>query len=120
MDEAHAVTEYIQKLLLLEEKGRKVTQADIGVIVPYKLQTKIIKRICDRLNLNEIVIGTPEAFQGQEKPIMIVTTVRSDGYLGFLNDPRVCLLLFVMFLLTLFFMILKLIFSFIFSESMSY
>lgn len=90
MNEAHAVIEYIKKLLLLEEKGRKVTEADIGVVVPYKLQSKIIKRICNGINLNEITIGTPEAFQGQEKPIMIATTVRSDGNLGFLNDPRVC------------------------------
>lgn len=90
MKEAYAVTEYIKKLLLLEEKGRKVTEADIGVIVPYKLQSKIIKKICNGLDLNEITIGTPEAFQGQEKSIIIVTTVRTDGFLGFLNDPRVC------------------------------
>lgn len=89
MEEVHAVIDYIKELLLLEEKGRKVTQADIGVVVPYKLQSKIIKRICNRLKFDEITIGTPEAFQGQEKPIMIVTTVRTGGLVGFLDDPRV-------------------------------
>lgn len=89
MKEVHAVIDYIKELLSLELKGRKVTQADIGVVVPYKLQSKIIKRICCRINLNDITIGTAEVFQGQEKPVMIVTTVRTDGQLGFLNDARV-------------------------------
>lgn len=101
MKEVHAVTEYIQKLLLLEEKGKKVTEDDIGVVVPYKLQCKIIRRVCNRMNLKDITIGTPEAFQGQEKPIMIVTTVRSGGNLGFLNDPRVCNLCYVLDSITL-------------------
>lgn len=92
MDEVQAVFEYIKRLLLLEEKGRKVIQTDIGVIVPYKLQSKIIKRICNNMKLDDITVGTPEAFQGQEKLIMIVTTVRTDGFVGFLNDPRVHLL----------------------------
>lgn len=89
MKEVHAVIDYIKELLSLELKGRKVTQADIGVVVPYKLQSKIIKRICCRINLNDITIGTAEVFQGQEKSVMIVTTVRTDGQLGFLNDARV-------------------------------
>lgn len=89
MKEVHAVIDYIKELLSLELKGRKVTQADIGVVVPYKLQSKIIKRICCRINLNDITIGTAEVFQGQEKSVMIVTTVRTDGQLGFLNDAGV-------------------------------
>lgn len=89
MNEARAVIDYIKELLLLHEKGRKVTQKDIGVVVPYKLQSKVIKRLCKAMNFNDINIGTPKAFQGQEKPIMLVTTVRTDGNLGFLSDPRV-------------------------------
>lgn len=107
MNEARAVTEYIQKLLLLEVKGRKVTEADIGVIVPYKLQSKVIKRILNGLNLNAITVGTPEAFQGQEKSIIIVTTVRTNGYLGFLNDPRVCLLCLQFFQFNIFLIDMK-------------
>lgn len=96
MNEVYAVMEYINKLLMLEEKGRKVTQMDIGVVVPYKLQSKIIRRLCDKKGYDGITIGTSETFQGQEKPIMIVSTVCSDGHLGFLNDPRVSLLCHVM------------------------
>lgn len=89
MEEAHAVVDYIKKLLLLDVKGRQVTQADIGVVVPYKLQCKILKRICRGIKLSDITIGTAEIFQGQERPIMIVSTVRTDGNLGFLSDIRV-------------------------------
>lgn len=89
MDEVHAVMDYVKELLTMEEKGRKVTQADIGVVVPYKLQSKIIKRVCNQLNFDEITVGTPEAFQGQEKSILIVTTVRTDGNLGFLDESQV-------------------------------
>lgn len=89
MEEAHAVINYVKKLLSVELKGRKVTQADIGIVVPYKLQLRVIKGILRRLNFNDITVGTAEVFQGQERPIMIITTVRTDGKLGFLSDPRV-------------------------------
>lgn len=107
MDEVHAVIEYINKLLMLQEKGRKVTQTDIGVVVPYKLQSKIIRRVCDKMGYDGITIGTSETFQGQEKPIMIVSTVRSDGNLGFLNDPRVSLLCHDMISVYIYFFILN-------------
>lgn len=93
MEEVHAVLEYIKQLLSLVVKGLKVTEADIGVVVPYKLQSKIIKRICNRIGFNDITIGTAELFQGQERAIMIVTTVRTDGNLGFLSDVRVRIML---------------------------
>lgn len=92
MKEVEAVMDYIKELLEIEVKGRKVIQEDIGVVVPYKLQSKIIKRLCTRLEYDRITIGTAEVFQGQEKPVMIVTTVRTDGKLGFLSDIRVRLL----------------------------
>lgn len=94
MEEVHAVIDYIKKLLVLEVKGRKVTQADIGVVVPYKLQSKIIKRICGHIKFDNVTVGTAEVFQGQEKAVMIVTTVRTDGHLGFLTDTRVSIIIF--------------------------
>lgn len=67
----------------------KVTQSDIGVVTPYKLQCKVIARECRKNGFENITIGTAEVFQGQEKPIMIVSTVRTGGKLGFVKDPRV-------------------------------
>lgn len=54
------------------------------------MQRRKIAQACHRFNFDEITIGTAEAFQGQEKPVMIVSTVRSGGNrLGFVNNARV-------------------------------
>lgn len=86
-----AVIEFIKNLLTPSYTHLlKVSQSDIGVVTPYKMQRRKITQACHRLELNDITIGTAEAFQGQEKPIMIVSTVRSGGNrLGFVNNARV-------------------------------
>lgn len=91
MNEVRIVLDYIQQLLKTTLKnGKTISQMDIGVVTPYKMQRRCIAQDCHRHNLNEITIGTAEVFQGQERPIIIVSTVRSGGKrLGFVNNPRV-------------------------------
>ena len=64
------------------EKGIK--EEDIGIISPYADQVKIIE---DKTNVE---VKTVDGFQGREKEIIIISTVRSNdkGELGFLNDLR--------------------------------
>lgn len=82
--------EYVRKLLVDGARaGKTVTEKDIGVVTPYKLQSKVIARACRRSSFNDITVGTAEVFQGQEKPVMIVSTVCTNGTLGFVKDPRV-------------------------------
>lgn len=76
-------------LLKMKPNGKDLGQSDIGVVVPYKLQSKVIKRMCKDMGFNDITVGTAEIFQGQERAVMIVSTVRTDGKLGFLGDFRV-------------------------------
>lgn len=64
-----------------------------GIVTPYRAQCRLI---CDTLKrhgrdvgLGAITIGTAECFQGQERPIIIVSTVRTNGELGFVNSERV-------------------------------
>lgn len=70
----------------------------IGIISPYKEQVHLLRRkisqIGNRLKLGTsseetegIEINTVDAFQGREKDIIIISTVRTEG-LGFLNDLR--------------------------------
>lgn len=73
MEEINAVMDFIR--MLLNKDG--IAQSDIGIVTPYKLQCKIIKQNCDKNNYKEIRIGSAEVFQGQEKKVMIVSTVRS-------------------------------------------
>lgn len=89
--EVMAVVEYIKSLLSTSYSHfMKISQSDIGVVTPYKMQRRKIAQACQRLQLNNVTIGTAEAFQGQEKSVMIVSTVRSGGTrLGFVNNARV-------------------------------
>lgn len=71
--------------------------ADIGVVSPYKLQCKIIDKLCRRMGFNGITVGTAEVYQGQEKPVMIVSTVCTGGILGFVNSAQVRFILLILF-----------------------
>lgn len=89
--EVMAVVEFIKNLLSTSYTHfMKIAQSDIGVVTPYKMQRRKITQACHRFGFDGVVVGTAEAFQGQEKPVMIVSTVRSGGSrLGFVNNARV-------------------------------
>lgn len=91
-NEIFMVVHYVIKLINHKQKGKTVEPSDIGIVAPYKLQCERISQAI-RLKVKgvqrTITVGTAEMFQGQEKPIMIVSAVRSNGRLGFVRDPRV-------------------------------
>lgn len=70
--EALQVVHYLKKL---QELG--VDTEDIGVIAPYRKQIDKIRRLIDTFDLDPVKIGSVEEFQGQERPVIILTTVRS-------------------------------------------
>ena len=50
----------------------------IGIITPFKLQEKLIKqKLMKMKTMSDIEVGTVQKFQGREKPIIIMSTVRS-------------------------------------------
>jgi superfamily I DNA and/or RNA helicase len=79
---------------LLTDPQYPTRPTDIGVITPYHGQVKRIRRV---LRNPAVRVGTVEEFQGQEKPVIIMSAVRSSAdwsdvdirhSLGFLHDPR--------------------------------
>ncbi|OAY84452.1 putative ATP-dependent helicase C29A10.10c [Ananas comosus] len=81
--------EHLQKFLKANG-GKKVS---VGIITPYKLQLKCLQReFEDVLNSEEgkdIYINTVDAFQGQERDVIIMSCVRASNHgVGFVADIR--------------------------------
>ncbi|CAG9796479.1 unnamed protein product [Diatraea saccharalis] len=74
-----------------------ISADDIGIITPYIAQIKYLKLVFEAMGLTQPKIGTVEDFQGQERPIILISTVRStEAYLvedqrhtlGFVKNPK--------------------------------
>jgi helicase MOV-10 len=79
--EALQVLEYTKQLLALPS----IKPEDIGIIAPYQKQVKKIRSLLEKTGVgkSQIMVGSCEQFQGQERKIIIISTVRSEeGLLG--------------------------------------
>lgn len=86
------VVEFYRSLL---DKG--VHARDVGVITPYRMQSREIKKAIEEARLQLPKVGTTEIFQGDQRMIMLMSTVRSfrgesqstqNIQLRFVNDPK--------------------------------
>lgn len=91
--EASKVVDIINRL----SKSTKVGEGDIGVITPYRQQVLKLKKALESLGMDDVKVGSVEQFQGQERQVIIISTVRSTikhnefdriFNLGFLSNPR--------------------------------
>ena len=81
--------EIVYKYLHHIVQNCKVLETNIGVITPYSAQVQALRsRISDDHPFVEI--STVDGFQGREKEVIIITTVRSNkiGDVGFLSEER--------------------------------
>lgn len=83
---------YIRKI---GEKRIEEENIDFGLISPYRGQVKYLRKIIKRLPQlkkmrKRISINTVDGFQGQERDVILISTVRSndEGSIGFLGDIR--------------------------------
>jgi superfamily I DNA and/or RNA helicase len=84
---------YVQKLR--ETPG--IALEDIGIIAPYQKQVAKMQKGLDTADLGQVTVGSCEQFQGQERQVIIISTVRSPqdlmGHgarfnLGFVSNPK--------------------------------
>ena len=68
---------------------------DFGIISPYRAQVSLLRHLikrCDTLRplRRQITISTVDAFQGQERDVIVLSLVRANdaGQIGFLRDLR--------------------------------
>ncbi|KAJ8508765.1 hypothetical protein ONZ45_g9006 [Pleurotus djamor] len=94
IDEASQVRNYIS--MLRDDRRVRLSDNDIGVITPYHAQVMRIRTLL-RPVADGVKVASVEEFQGQERKVMIVSTVRSSREfveydlrhtLGFVANPR--------------------------------
>jgi DNA replication ATP-dependent helicase Dna2 len=93
-EEAILIRDLIEELIV----ERQVTATQIGVVVPFRRQARLIRRnLHQRKNLDglasEVIIDTVERMQGQERDIILVSMTSSDPIFidqidGFLLQPN--------------------------------
>jgi len=95
-EEVLQVKAYVQQLLADRRATPRIEPAHIGVIAPYRAQCSKL-RIALKQIAPEAKIGSVEEYQGNERRVIIITTVRSSrdyiNYdlkytLGFVANPR--------------------------------
>uniref|UniRef100_A0A4W3IM21 RNA helicase n=1 Tax=Callorhinchus milii TaxID=7868 RepID=A0A4W3IM21_CALMI len=107
VEEIEVVLLYLHKLLTSQgKKGiARISPREIGVISPYRKQVEKIRRAINGLDkqlksmkdIKELKVGSVEEFQGQERKVILISTVRSSSEylhvdqefcLGFLKNPK--------------------------------
>ncbi|XP_039449839.1 putative helicase MOV-10 [Culex pipiens pallens] len=87
--EVEMVEFYLDFILRSGINGRTITQQDIGIISPYQLQVQQLKQLCERHKWPAVEVGSVEQYQGREKLIVLLSTVRSHtADVGFLNNVK--------------------------------
>ncbi|XP_074610550.1 RNA helicase Mov10l1-like isoform X2 [Acropora palmata] len=93
--EAVQVVKYLQALKSSDKLSIKLS--DVGIITPYRKQVEKTRLLLASVGLDEVKVGSVEEFQGQERLVIIISTVRSNASLvgsdvrhtiGFLSNPK--------------------------------
>ena len=93
-DEAVQVLAHVQDLLAMRNGPMA---EEIGVISPYNKQCQKIRMALNSKRIEGVKVGSTELFQGQERRVIIISTVRSSDKfldfdhrhnLGFLDNPK--------------------------------
>lgn len=82
-DEAQIVKMYVD-LLIKDTKRNKCKPEDIGIITPYHRQVQKIRMLLGAHGYSDCKVGSVDEFQGSERPVIIISTVRSTvDYIAF-------------------------------------
>ncbi|KAJ3081682.1 hypothetical protein HK102_002201 [Quaeritorhiza haematococci] len=83
--EASKLVDIVQQILREANDGpggdmglrRRIVLSDIGVMAPYREQVKRIRQLFRSKGMRGVDVGTVEDYQGQERKIILISTVRS-------------------------------------------
>ncbi|KAJ8676511.1 hypothetical protein QAD02_012298 [Eretmocerus hayati] len=95
VEEIKIVVHYVRLVLGSRFKNRTISQKDIGIITPFSEQRRKLHQNLEDNGFGDVEVGTVELFQGREKDIIILSTVRSRTFfhdnrlhIGFLSNPK--------------------------------
>lgn len=74
--EAAMAIEYIKAIVNANIKN-KVLPSEIGIVTPYIRQMYRLKQLLQQNGFKDVEVGTTEAFQGREKRVILISTVRA-------------------------------------------
>ncbi|KAF9648689.1 P-loop containing nucleoside triphosphate hydrolase protein [Thelephora ganbajun] len=92
IEEVTEIKDYVMRL----KRNYRITDHEIGIITPYHAQVLKIRATLKAV-ADEVKVGSVEEFQGQERKVIIISTVRSSSEhinydvrhtLGFVANPR--------------------------------
>jgi len=91
------VVKYYVDLLVKDTRSNRCKLEEIGVVTPYHKQAKKIRRLMKASDYGDVTVGSVEEYQGNERRVIIISTVRSSvdfldydnkHKLGFLSNPK--------------------------------
>ncbi|XP_060912677.1 putative helicase mov-10-B.2 isoform X2 [Labrus mixtus] len=85
--EVEVLMSYVRKLLETQGKSQgTLAPSDIGIIAPYRKQVQKIRKALEKVgkeftfkDMSGLKVGSVEEFQGQERKVIMVSTVRSSS-----------------------------------------
>lgn len=85
----HECEAIIEKLIELDKSNENNKKISVGVISFYKAQVELIKSKVRTIEFKNIYVevGTVDAYQGLEKDIIFISSVRTEG-IGFISNPN--------------------------------
>jgi DNA replication ATP-dependent helicase Dna2 len=86
-DVPNTCAEEARMAALIVQALRALGIEDVGCITPYRNQQALMRRELASAG-TPVECGTVDAFQGREKDVMLLSTVRRDKLTDFLADPR--------------------------------
>ncbi|CAG9864706.1 unnamed protein product [Phyllotreta striolata] len=98
VQEIEVVVSYLEKIFADKVKGYPIKEEHVGIITPYRKQAEKLRKAVKK-KWSYLSVGSVEEFQGKEKLIVIISTVRSKNnhkfeeidkkcQLGFLKNPK--------------------------------
>ena len=75
-EECQLVKEYVD-LLVKGTKSNRVKPEEIGIVTPYRKQCQKLMKLLSKHGYDDCKVGSVEEFQGSEKRVIIISTVRS-------------------------------------------